>query len=171
MSYFTSQFIAKITHSLGQQLWGSIRQFLVLFLFILFSFFLLNLFDFKLYHIESIEYTVSICSILIDIIWGKDFPRSFEVIFDKIDHCKYETHSQKESYKDSRYQNDNVSGIIKSWQFYKDIAGHNIACDILKNKYILSSLPLSLNSITSIVIETFCTPTQIVNSGKCKHLQ
>ena len=115
MSYFTSQFIAKIAHSLRQQLWGRICQFLVLFFFIFLSFFLLNLFNFQLYHIESIEDTVAIGSILIDIVRGEDSPRSFEVILDKIDQCEYETHSQKESYKDCWCQNDNISGIVEGW--------------------------------------------------------
>jgi hypothetical protein len=98
MGYFASQFVAEVTHSLRQQLRGGIGQFFVLFFFVLFCFFLFNLFDFHFDHIESIEDTVPVGPVLIDVVRGEHFPGSFEVVLDEVDHGKDEPDSQQEGH-------------------------------------------------------------------------
>ena len=171
MSNLTSQLIAKITQLTTKQMRGRISHFLVLLLFLLLSLLLLNFLDLHLNHIQRIQYPISIRPVLIDIIGTEHPPRSFDIVFNEIQNSKNKPDTKQKSNQTCRHQYNHISRIVKSRQLDQDITHNHITRYVLQNKYIFTSLPLSLYPITCIIVQSLRTPRQVINPGKCKHLQ
>jgi hypothetical protein len=68
MRNFTSKFIPKIAHSLREKLRGGISQFFIFFLFLFFCLLLLDFFYLHFYHIQRIEDTSTVGSVLVYVV-------------------------------------------------------------------------------------------------------
>ena len=114
MCYFASQLIAKIAQFAAEEVRGGIGHFFVLLLFLLLGLFLFNLLYLHFNHVEGIENSVSVGSVLVDVVGSKGPPWFFDVVFDEVEDGEYESDSKQKSNEDGGGKNNDVSGIVES---------------------------------------------------------
>lgn len=94
-----------------------------------------------------------------------------DIVLHKVEGCEDKAEAQQECDQTGGAKDDDVAGVVEGGQLYQDVGKYDIGGEVLQDEDELSTLPSTLHTITSIVIQSLGTPREIIYAAEREHLQ